>query len=351
MTIIYVFNNYTDFSRVKSNINNYLEKELPACKFHPKNGKLCTYGFARMGIERMYLSQNISYTIQLRIRPQLMITGFDYDNIFNARDIPMLYNRFSEIMKRIGADKICSLKEWKVNRIDYAADIILDQELIPKYIELFKKGNIPEDIRNRETSKKYFNEGNNLYLKSTAYCINFYDRWTTSLLKQKKHPKKYNNIENRYGVMRFEVQLHNPNIFKLKKAGHIKNNTVEDFLNLDLARKYIFGHYKTLIGTGDYIEYNRALQKCKSHAQRKIIELVHDMGSIYKAKEVFINSGDDKRKLEKQFSSILQKLHLQGINPVTLKKGELKNLYPKIQYQIDNSYKINIGRSKVKHST
>lgn len=350
-TIYHIFNNYSEYQETVSIINDYINNFYPNASLHRKKNTntKTTYAFADRGIEEIYFKQNISYIMYMKIRPKLMIEQGNYDDVLRAYDIPKLYDKFASFMKNIGLGKISDIKKWSVKRIDYAVDIVVDQELIPRYIELFNKGNIPETMLNNPVSLMYKEMGNNLYLSSKNIRVNFYDRYTTALAKQQKKPDKYSNIQNRYGVLRFEIQLREVDTGKLKKSNKIKSNSIEDFMSIDMCKAYILRYYRTIIGCGDYYGYYEALRKCRSDVQKNMIRLINEEGCVYKSKRRYILSSSDKRKAGKQFSEIINKLERIGINPVTLDSGTLKNLYEKIAYAIEGSNKVQIKRRTIHH--
>jgi hypothetical protein len=168
-------------------------------------------------------------------------------------------------------------------------------------------------------------------------------------MKQEKKNKNFHDVDNLYGVLRFEVQLRNVDTTRLKKSGLINKNCVRDFLNPTLCKHFIIKNYDTLIGRGNYYSYYNALSKCKSESQRTIIKLVYDEGSIYQAKRNFLANSDNRRNAEKKFSEIINKLQSNGINPVTIESGVVKNLYSKILYQIESSNQYQIRRRKIEY--
>lgn len=351
MTIYYIFNNYGKYQETVSIIKDYINNFYPNASLHRKKNTntKTTYAFADRGIEEMYFKQNISYIMYMKVRPKLMIEQGNYDDVLRAYDIPKLYDKFASFMKNIGLGNISDIKKWSVKRIDYAVDVVVDQKQIPRYIELFNKGNIPEAMMDDPVSLMYKETGNNLYLSSKNIRVNFYDRYTTSLEKKQKKPDKYSNIQNRYGVLRFEVQLRDIDTAKLKKAKKIRANTVDDFMRIKMCKEYILRYYTMIIGCGDYYGYYEALRKCRSDIQKNMIRLINEEGCVYKAKRRYILSGSDKRKACKQFSEIINKLERIGINPLTLESGTLKNLYEKILYAIEGSNKFQIRRRTIHH--
>ena len=346
MIVYYNFKCYKDYKRAFDTIKELAEHINPQNQLHEDNGKYVTYAFAKYGITEIVLQQNINYRLYMQIRPKQMIEKGNYDDVLRVHDISLLYKKFKKIMCKLGLSQISDLSIWSVKRIDYAVDIVVPQRDIPTYIKLFHRGNIRKSLLNSDTSRRYENADNNLYLATKNCCVNFYDRYTTAVDKQKKNPNKYKDITNRYGTLRFEIQLKHIDVSKLKKSKLIKNNTVADFLNIDICKYYILKCYDEIIGRGNYYSYHDALEKCKSVAQMEIVRLVHYEGSVYKAKAVFVNRGDDRRKRGKKFSKIINKLECSGINPVTTEDKYIKNLYDKLLYAIEGSSKFLIGRRK-----
>ena len=342
MTIYYRFKTYDEYITTKNTVSNYLEKSHPTQKLH--GAEQVTYAFADNGIERMYFKQNVSYIIYIKLRPKLMIDRGNYDDVIYSYEVAKLYDVFEKLMTRIGLDDISDLRIWKVQRIDYAVDISVEQDMISRYIKLFHKGNITEKLISDAISKKYRGAANNLYLSGKNYRVNFYDRYTTALMKQEQRPDKYNDISGRYGRIRFEVQLRN--VQKIKLPKYVTSNTVDELLDIHLCRKYILRHYDMIVGKGDYYSLPLAICKCKSMTQSDMLELIHESKSISCAKDKFISSSDNKRKAGKQFSEIISKLENAGINPVTLKNGSLKNLRDKLIDELNSSNKVHIRRRR-----
>ncbi|MCH5186451.1 MAG: hypothetical protein J1F64_10085 [Oscillospiraceae bacterium] len=345
MTICHSFKSYEDYKEIFKTIREQAKRINPAQPLHTENGKQITYAFAGYGISEWVFKKN--RRIYIKLRPKLMIESGNYDDVLNVYDIPELYKKFKNIMNELNVSGIADLRIWQVKRIDYAVDIIVQQEMIPAYIKLFHKGNIRELLLSGDTSRRYKDAGNNLYLVSGNCCVNFYDRYTTSCLKRNKNPDKYKNADNRYGTLRFEIQLRKPNVSKMKKRRLIRNNTVSDFLDISICKYYILKYYDEIIGKGDYYPYYEALSRCKSDVRKNTLCFIHNEGSVHKAKETFINQGDNKRKRSKQFSKLINSLEKAGINPVTTDGAHIENLYDKLLYAIEGSNRFQIKRRKI----
>ena len=159
---------------------------------HAESNRCITYAFAPIGMEEIYFTENVKPRIYIKLRPKLMIDCGNYYNVLRSYDVPELYKEFKKHMKNIGFDMLSELRQWKVNRIDYAVDIVMNQEYIPTYIDLFKRGNITESVMKRFYTQKYMSSENNLYLENSSCVVNFYDRYTTVKLKSEHREKDYN---------------------------------------------------------------------------------------------------------------------------------------------------------------
>ncbi|MGO4119171.1 hypothetical protein ACEQ6C_38970, partial [Rhizobium ruizarguesonis] len=52
---------------------------------------------------------------------------------------------------------------WTAKRVEAAVDLVVDEQLIPKYIVLFKKGYIPEYFWREKQTRKYWDSVTNVY--------------------------------------------------------------------------------------------------------------------------------------------------------------------------------------------
>lgn len=323
MEIYHKFQSIWEYQQNINNVNAYLNKHGLNRLHSESQYKLVTYDFAEYGFQELQFIKNPYvgvYKALIRFHPKLMICPNNYISVMYPSDIDVVKKKFCEKAIKLGFSNT-NLFEWKAKRVDYAVDIVIESDLIPQYIRLFKNGNIPERLLNEHT-EQFFDSANNLYLVGKNYNINFYDRYETLRQKQQKSSKTYYHIERAKGRLRFEVQLKNIDSNKLKSKGLITKNSVKDFFNPNLAEYIILNHYDKIIGLGDYLPYEKALKKINSEKCTRVIASIKNEGSIYAAKEKYISQFEDKRKAEKDFSEIICKIRKKGINPVTLSKGE-----------------------------
>ena len=341
MEIYHCFSSVAEYYKTMGRVDRYMRNN----KLSNLHNKI-TYGGARFGFQEIYFYSNPDvgfYAVYIKLRPKLLICENNYINTMYPSDIDFVAEKFKTKAKQLKLPD--AIMEYKVKRIDYAVDISIPYKQIPKYIELFKKSNIPDNLLNDKTMK-YFNSDNNFYLVGEKYNINFYNRYDTLQMKQENDNRLYACMERTKGKFRFEIQVKEINTNKLKRQGLITKNSVQDFFNPDIAEHIILHHYDKIIGKGDYMSYFKAFGLLNSENAKDILNRIKTSGSIYEAKKQFISEHVDKRKAEKQFSSYLSYIRNKNINPVTLEAGEkeMKNPRKLICEYFNNKNKIHLTR-------
>lgn len=325
MIIYHCFSTIADYYKTMGRISKFMRNNNLS-NLH----KGITYGGASLGFEEIcfYARRDVGfYAVYIKLRPKLLICRNNYINTMYPSDIVFVEKEFKTKAKQLGLLNY-DIMSYKVKRIDYAVDVALPYKQIAQYIALFKKGNIPDKLLNDKTMM-YFDADNNFYLIGDKYNINFYNRYDTLRIKQEKDTKTYSHIERTKSKFRFEIQLKEINTNKLKRQGLITKNSVQDFLNPNIAEHIILRYYDKIIGKGDYVSYFKALSKLNSDNAKDILNRIRLSGSVYNAKKQYISEYTDKRKAEKQFSSSLAYIRERNINPVTLESGEKKMLNPR----------------------
>lgn len=339
---------YSEFVRIKDQLKDYFGK-----KFHPerkykkyeekqdkdrylKNTHI-TYAYAKYGFRKIKLRKIcnngfVGYFLEILLHPKLLLEPDNYNHLLFPQEFSLIEEQFDRHMQELN---LPSFRGWRVSRIDVAWDIRVGQEFILYYMLLFKKSNILDYFHGSEMTKKYFHEDNNLYLYSTDITINFYDRYTTLLRKEKKGRKKYINIEAAKNTIRLEVQYR-------KSSGTI-NEHLDDESILCLVPYW----YNSIIGRGDYYKKRTCFEmirlQIRSNTKRfrlmRLLELIECCESIVLAKLHFIDNclnemetketlkkSKDKeltkkkisQKAAKEFSKQLNEIRELGINPVML---------------------------------
>lgn len=359
LQIYYTFKTKKEYFNVLQLLNNYMKKKKTGNFYKDKKDANChvLYGLANKGFEEIKFRNNGAgyLAIEILLRPKLLVDKENYINVLHEHEIKDANKEFNRIIQNKLQLQLPDFFKWRVKRIDYAIDINVKQKLMPHYMKLFSKSNIPEYALKNTTTQKYLNETNNLYICCNKYHVNFYDRYTTLQIKQSKSKKIFKNIDAAKNLMRFEIQIM-VDTNRLKHKKRINENTVGDFLKISLCQHYILHHFNTIIGDGDYYTLEAAkryiIKNGKSLSSlfplRKILELIYNKDSIPKAKKAFIKSEDNKKKAAKKFSEYINMLRHMGINPITLTSEmsseldteSLKGLGNKIKTYFDNTNSI-----------
>ena len=226
-----------------------------------------------------------------------------------------------------------ALREWIIQRVDAAVDLHVSKDLIPYYIRLFKKGNIPEYFFDRKTTLKYWDSTKNIYLMAKNITINWYDRNET-IHSKVRSDKSFSDYEVTTGVLRFETQV--------RKA----DKSLAEILEKNFLKKKVVKFYELIVGTADYYTLDEAVRRVRHSVKRKskgnelteLLQLINQYGSIFEAKRYYLQ-GKDKKSAADKFSKRINQLLQLGINPVVLPNewriSHLKNLLPNIIEEFD----------------
>lgn len=296
-----------------------------------------TYALKKYGYPEIKLRWYKGYVdyraIEIKIRPKLVIESNNYYELIQPNEIDQFRKIFNELFRNYYLPDIL---HWDVKRIDYAIDLNISQDLIHIYMLLFKKANLPDFTLNNETTQKYIKSETNLYLFSKNITINYYDRYTTLINKEKELKQEWIDFNVAKNKLRLEVQMKN-----------CKGELIR-YLNFNKYKKVLQKKYDLVIGDGNYYLLNESLDIISKRITnirisvllRKFIRQIDEAGGIWKAKEKFAQGyvGKDREKVLKEFSRLLNMLRKIGINPVSLKKEYglvmLPNLKSKINERI-----------------
>ncbi len=303
---------------------------------------MITYGLASYGFEEIRLRNNWRYgyqAIEILLRPKLLVEAGNYNDVTHLHEFVTARRNFNYLIRdTIGLD-VPDLFDWKVKRIDDAIDLKMNEQLLSKYMFLFKKGNLANYMCNQD-SLKYFNEENNVYIICKNFRINWYDRYATQCSKQEKTKKKFNNLEQLRGVFRLETQ--NSDVQDYMKS---KDNSVLNFLKLERSQKRIMYFYDLIVGSGTYYTYDQGVKiiekvepQNKKMLLRGIYKLINQEGSIWKARLKYVAMKPDAKKAADDFSKRLNQLRKLGMNPVALPSEWGVETLPNLRSNIVNYF-------------
>ncbi|GKU79433.1 hypothetical protein [Paenibacillus sp. L3-i20] len=298
-----------------------------------------TNGLSKYGFRDIRLRKNKwDYRrIEIRLRPKLLIDQEGYYKLTALKEFIEVSRNFNYVLKDLLGLTVPCFFQWQASRVEFAVDLRVKEDLIPTYMILFKKGNVPEYFLNEEITRKYWESETNVYLKSKNKTVNWYNRYETLVLRQSNSNKSFADFSETRGIIRFETQVRNI------------SETVKDILNHENYEKEVLKFYRLIVGAGDYYKMEDAIylirQKVSSQGKRmaleRLIRLVDTAGSVWRAKELYTEDRN-KSKAADQFSKRLNQLRKLNINPVTLPVewgiDKLTNLYELIMEDIDSNY-------------
>ncbi|WP_405168615.1 hypothetical protein [Paenibacillus sp. FSL H3-0286] len=251
--------------------------------------------------------------IEIRFRPQLIINELGYYSLTNISEFKSISEQFNRVLKDFLSLDVPDFFEWKAKRIEAAIDLSMSEELIPKYLLLFKRGYIPEYFRENKQTQNYWSSHTNVYLMSNNKTVNWYNRYETLLDKQSKSEKQYQDFSETRGILRFETQVRDG------------NELVVDVLDQERLKKEVMKFYKLIVGKGDYYTLNKAMllisqnesNQYKRQELAHMLKLIDSCGGINSAKMIFIKGRDSKKAADK-FGKLIKKLRDLNINPVII---------------------------------
>ncbi|MDW3038319.1 MULTISPECIES: hypothetical protein [Bacillus cereus group] len=306
------------------------------------NNALITYGLAKYGFEEIRLRNNKKHgyrAMEILLRPKLLVDAGNYNNVTHLHEFVTVRHQFNYILRNkiglVAPDLFC----WKVKRVDDAIDLKVDEQLLSRYMFLFKKGNLPNYMCN-SNSLQYFDAENNVYIGGNI-TINWYDRYLTQCIKQRKTKKQYNNLEELRGKFRLEIQTRD-----VRRYIKTKDNSVLTFLDIERTRKRIMYFYDFIVGSGTYYTYDQGMEiinkvSCQIQrvALRKCYELINREGSIWRARMKYIEMQPDGKKAADWFSKRLNQIRKLEVNPVALPSEWGISKLPNLREDILNYFK------------
>ncbi|WP_068785040.1 hypothetical protein [Paenibacillus phocaensis] len=297
---------------------NTLSYSLSGSKLFPAPGDknaYITFCLSKYGLEEIRLRYNREKNyraIEILLRPKLLVDEGNYFDLIQGYEFEKARQSFKKIMGIF--EYLPDLLHWKVKRIDPAVDLQVEEELILTYLFLFKKSNIPSYMLNDKRTQLFMGSRHNFYIASKNVTVNFYFRYIVLGKKIQEGLIPKVNIEPVRNTLRLEIQYRNC-------SGELYH-----FLNPSFSQKTILTFFDNIVGSGDYLAFTDAIDHVrkneKSNLMRikltRIIKSINEVGSIYRAKSLFIMNSQDTLKASKEFSSLIQRLRAMDINPVTL---------------------------------
>lgn len=179
------------------------------------------------------------------------------------------------------------INAWKVKRIDYAKDIIVNDPDI--YIRLFYKGGIPKGFKMERRDKESY------HIKSDKYTLNFYNK-TLEL-------KEMHGIELPYNKLRFEVQCFSKKLNIISEKYNLSSKRLIDFWDENISCDIVTESIAKIIGPYDFYRYSKVrsyLISMKGNHNKvqclKLIDLLN--GSSFTLMELYMLLPQNKLSTE-----------------------------------------------------
>ena len=273
--------------------------------------------------------------MEIRLHPKLLIDQNGQYKLARLEEFIDIGKQFNRFFKDFLGINVPDFFEWQASRVEFAVDLVVSEDLIPRYLSLLKKGNVPDYFLQGKQTQEFWDSETNVYFMSKNKTANWYNRYETLLKKQEKSNKPYEDFSETRGILRFETQVRNG------------TKSVKDVLNQQRCEKEVLKFYKLIVGSGDYYTLDKAIQlvreKVNSQEKRmaleRLLRLIDKTGSVWEAKQTYISEKNKSNAADK-FSKRLNQLRKLNINPVTLPLewgiGRLENLYDRIKDSIES---------------
>lgn len=277
------------------------------------------------------------YIVEATINPKILSNTIDYITAANFFDFNIAMINFNTESNKI-SPLLKSFTDYKITRIDYCANISLD-DVLPGYdpaliIDLIKRSNIPphfdEWMQYDEKAHRMKSKPESFYLKNSSVTINYYSKYLQLQNRSQENvekgykPLSPEELDKARNIIRLETQCKYHRIYSLsqeaEESGNHDFNKYKYLLSPVKCVEIVSDYYKKVIGKGDWYTFQEAIQIIKSknfNAQKEkrlidALQLVSQCRSLAKAKNTF-----QGQKLE-AFKRTIKELHELNINPVTI---------------------------------
>lgn len=342
------FNNRNDYWQIYHALKNVLKYKKAKCnKKHlfniytkNKTGYYTTHFMKDEGFSEIIFAKHFGKKtgcfLGLTVNFPLLVYKDGVMRLAVAEDLELIKVRFRERIDKLN-EIICidlklpaDINAWKLNRLDYAFDII--EPRTNYYIGLFNKGRIPRGFE----IKQYYS--NSFQLRSNNRKYNFYN-------KTEELAVKYNlRIDD--SILRLEVQCFTEYINKLAKKFELGAKCVENYWRLDVALYVMEKAIDSVVGLVDFYKYSELNIKEGSQGDTLLRLLKDAPFSISEIQELFPQNKLDNDKFMMLASELytfhdyelnteqlefllmengkfcmrnaLYELKKQGINPITI---------------------------------
>lgn len=290
-------------------------------KLHWENKTLKTAAFNKYGVLELkfiLVTEGAFKRIwfMIKIKPSIAIHTNEIYALSQTNDYIIYKKLFSDFISSINEyvqDESmllpCDINNWILNRIDYAFQFMTHD--YKKYMYLIKK------VAQQEKRREY---KNSLYIIGKSYVINFYDK------TQKALQYSYNEGEIYNHVIRFEVQCKKGYLLKIKKKFGISSLNLENYWDINIARKIVLNKMNEYIKEGDYFNIKAGKEILSNmYGQTKVQKLVlllecslHNSTLLESLPFLYSNISHGEVTAKQVKRNLLPALSKSGINPLAI---------------------------------
>lgn len=321
LDVFYDFPNHYEYNycyKVIDDISRHQGQAIHKEKTEGKK-KYITTAFSSSGILQIaFYKTKYRYTIQIMLQPIRLIHPKAQSLLVDEEDFPIVRRFFDDFIGTIntqcGEKLLPSIRDWRVKRIDYAANI--GTPYAAEYICLFRAGAIPVGF----TSHRY---DESHYLTARSGNINFYDK---SQQVMKKHNADIDIILDELasypsGLLRLEFQCSNKYIQHLKERYRLEDMTLPYLWNAKIAIQELKNRVKSILGKKDFFAYDICVEKLSRKYKNRTLSLCSQI-----IRTLRDSPGANLHDIEallptsarKQFPLLLHKIRKAGVNPIPL---------------------------------
>lgn len=276
-------------------------------------------GFNEITLKKIDVSKKYKYKnkhIEIIVNPTKLLCKKNNIEITKKKDIYNMIDGLDQILHYLNP-QFNSCIFWSVKRIDYARNVRVEQELIPKYLDLFSRAdnrNLKVPYNNIGKRKKQMRGSYRLYNNSVT--INFYNKYDERINKN-----KFDETEDAENILRLEIQCKKTKVNNIKNKNKWDTNMLLNYLDEEISKETLYKYYKKTIGTEDYYSLKKAeeiinksnMRENKKNKLIQILKLINKKRSVSGARELYCNYS--------QFDYYLRELRKLGINPVTIPRA------------------------------
>ena len=158
----------------------------------------------------------------------------------------ILTKNFSDIMFAYTNNyDLSDISNWNVSRLDYAVDLLVDNDLIQPYIRLLQRGQLPaKNLTMRRWDTALGDENTTIHDENNSLRYNIYGKYWREL-------NKNNDPEPWRDTLRFEIEFLKDGLKEISSVRKLKTLAYDQDV-LKQVKKKMKKSFESYAGSGDY---------------------------------------------------------------------------------------------------